>query len=93
MLRKAQIFQKLPPRSTTPEYYDAVSKPICLDQISQKVQQGLYASRREFIEDFSLLYRNVCAFRGRNSDLAREAADIVRKVQLALRKFREHLRL
>ena len=35
VLRKSQIFQKLPPRSSTPEYYASVKNPICLDQASE----------------------------------------------------------
>ncbi len=45
------------------------------------------------MDDFNLLHRNVCAFRGRNSELAKRAAHISRIVQMALRKNKDKLLL
>ncbi len=60
-------------------------------QISQKIQADSYKSKNDFLNDFVLLYKNMASMYGRNSELAKDAAEIARMVRVDIREHREHL--
>lgn len=69
-------FLKPVPRSTFPDYYMLIQKPICMEQIKKKINKEEYQSLREYREDIRLLCNNARKYNEDGSMLYQDADKI-----------------
>ena len=51
-------FIELPPKADYPNYYQLITKPICMNQIQKKINSKQYQTLKEFRNDIGLLCSN-----------------------------------
>lgn len=51
-------------------YYQAIAKPICLEEMSQKAKRQEYGDIEAFLEDIALMKNNAIQFNGPISQIA-----------------------
>ncbi|XP_011302316.1 ATP-dependent helicase brm isoform X2 [Fopius arisanus] len=54
----SQPFMKLPSRRELPDYYDVIKKPLTINKLMQKVEEGKYSEMDELEKDFLQLCKN-----------------------------------
>lgn len=69
-------FLKPVPRSTFPDYYMLIQKPICMEQIRKKINKEEYQSLRDYREDIRLLCNNARKYNEDGSILYQDADKI-----------------
>ncbi|KAJ3019406.1 hypothetical protein HKX48_002105 [Thoreauomyces humboldtii] len=69
----AGLFLQLPDREEYPDYYLEIKKPIALDMIQQRVENGLYVYMKEFETDFALMIANALEYNSEESDVYDDA--------------------
>ncbi|KAG1757209.1 Bromodomain-containing protein [Suillus lakei] len=60
-------FMRLPSKRHYPDYYVFIQQPICLDDIKQKIDDGLYNSLDDIRQDFDLCFSNAKKYNQKNS--------------------------
>ncbi|KAG0707435.1 RSC complex protein [Suillus ampliporus] len=60
-------FMRLPSKRHYPDYYVFIQQPICLDDIKQKIDDGLYNSIDDIRQDFDLCFSNAKKYNQKNS--------------------------
>lgn len=58
---------RLPSKRHYPDYYVFIQQPICLDDIKQKIDDGLYNSLDDIRQDFDLCFSNAKKYNQKNS--------------------------
>jgi hypothetical protein len=69
-----------------PDYYDIVKKPICLEQIRDKVRNFKYLSCNTFTDDIKLISENCNLYNGPVHPLTKIAEDLYEKATAMLEK-------
>ncbi|XP_025159333.1 ATP-dependent helicase brm [Harpegnathos saltator] len=54
----SEPFMKLPSRRELPDYYDIIKKPLTINKLLQKIEEGKYADFDELEKDFMQLCKN-----------------------------------
>ncbi|KAG1904739.1 Bromodomain-containing protein [Suillus fuscotomentosus] len=62
-------FMRLPSKRHYPDYYVYIQQPICLDDIKQKIDDGLYNSLDDIRQDFDLCFSNAKKYNQKNSPI------------------------
>ncbi|KAG2044404.1 Bromodomain-containing protein [Suillus americanus] len=62
-------FMRLPSKRHYPDYYVFIQQPICLDDIKQKIDDGLYNSLDDIRQDFDLCFSNAKKYNQKNSQI------------------------
>ncbi|KAG2368854.1 Bromodomain-containing protein [Suillus spraguei] len=62
-------FMRLPSKRHYPDYYVFIQQPICLDDIKQKIDGGLYNSLDDIRQDFDLCFSNAKKYNQKNSPI------------------------
>jgi hypothetical protein len=66
-------FLELPDQTIIPEYYEKIKKPVCLNQIKQRIDQSLYTSLLEAKTDMNQIFVNAKRFNAPGSPLFMDA--------------------
>eukprot|EP00124_Ichthyophonus_hoferi_P000866 Ihof_evm7s37 gene=Ihof_evmTU7s37 len=74
----AKPFQKLPGKHRYADYYQQIKSPICLQDITNKVNDGSYNEISEFESDVKLLVNNALAYNKKKSPIARAVIELQR---------------
>ncbi|CAM6053409.1 unnamed protein product [Sphagnum tenellum] len=90
-MRVAHRFQRLMAKDNGPKYCKVVKNPVFLETISQRARTGWYATRREFLKDFSQMHKNCIRFHGKASDLSQDAKIILAKSSPVLHRHKGQL--
>lgn len=59
-----------------PYYYTKINKPLCLDDIRQKIGRFQYRTLQAFTDDFKLIWDNSILFNGPKHDITKKAKGI-----------------
>ncbi|KAE9983665.1 hypothetical protein BLS_009658 [Venturia inaequalis] len=79
-------FLELPPRADYPDYYQFIKKPICFNDIADKINEKKYQNLKEFRQDIKLLCDNCRQYNEDGSILWKDANSIE---EYALKLMRE----
>ena len=52
-----------------PDYHDIILKPMCIQDIKEKLREHKYSTREEFCEDFELMASNSDTYNGPISEI------------------------
>jgi len=63
----SEIFLEKPCPQTYPDYYQLVDKPIGMNDILRKCRAKLYASVKDFQDDWNMLFENALTYNGKGS--------------------------
>ncbi|OAA73759.1 Bromodomain protein [Cordyceps fumosorosea ARSEF 2679] len=74
-------FEKLPDRSTLPDYYQTITTPIALDNIKTKAKRKKYNSVDNFLDDMNLMFENAKAYNEDQSELHKAAIELQNETQ------------
>lgn len=66
-------FIELPPRNDYPDYYQLITKPICMEQIQKKINKKQYQNLKQFRNDIGLLCSNCRQYNEDGSVLFQDA--------------------
>ncbi|CAB0044689.1 unnamed protein product, partial [Trichogramma brassicae] len=80
----SEIFMDLPPRRDFPDYYEIIKKPLCINKILQKIDDGKYPDLDELEKDFTQLCKN--------AQIYNEEKSMVYENSLVLEKIFENAR-
>ncbi|XP_036370689.1 protein polybromo-1 [Octopus sinensis] len=69
----SEVFQRLPPRSKYPKYYEIIKDPIDLKLIAQRIQEDYYTSVTSLEKDLLLMIKNAKTFNEPRSQVYRDA--------------------
>ena len=69
-------FNELPDRNDYPDYYQLIQKPVCLNEIADKINRKAYQDAKEFYQDFKLLCNNCRQYNEDSSMLYKDANTI-----------------
>ena len=75
-------------KSYCSDYYDIVSQPISLREITDKAQKGLYEKKEELLEDFKTMHENSLKYNGEDSEYTRQAKALKEFVEKCLQKLK-----
>ena len=71
--KMAEIFLEKPCPTTYPDYYQLIDKPIGMNDILRKCRAKLYATIKEFSDDWHTLFNNAATYNGEGSWVAIDA--------------------
>jgi histone acetyltransferase len=54
----AQLFLKPVDQSECPDYYKTIKRPMCLELVRQKLQDGTYQTAEQWKADINLIWKN-----------------------------------
>jgi hypothetical protein len=69
---RAKHFMKLPSRSSLPEYYELIKRPIHLETIRKRIVNEKYKAMEEFEEDVTMLIENSRAYYSRETEQCKD---------------------
>ncbi|KAK9727973.1 hypothetical protein K7432_001425 [Basidiobolus ranarum] len=72
----SKLFHHLPSREDYPDYFDAISKPIALDMIKDKIDQKEYTSLEDFKADIELMFENAKQYNTKGSQVYKDAVTL-----------------
>lgn len=75
-------FEKLPDRTTLPDYYQAITNPISLDSIKKKAKRKKYSTVDGFLEDMNIMFENAKTYNEDHSELYQAAVELQKETQL-----------
>ena len=61
---------------TATSYAFKIARPIALDMIKRKINQGAYATLESFEDDFELMFENAKQYNAEGSDVYLDAEDL-----------------
>ncbi|KRY78261.1 Protein polybromo-1 [Trichinella pseudospiralis] len=76
------MFQKLPPKSDYPDYYDVIKKPIDLQKIQSRIMLGQYERLDALVADLALVFDNACKYNDPESQIYKDALMLQRVMLL-----------
>ncbi|PLB51742.1 RSC complex subunit [Aspergillus steynii IBT 23096] len=82
---KVGHFERLPDKSTYPDYYVEIKEPIAIDIIKRKSKRKKYSSVDHFMRDMDLMFNNAKAYNQPESQIYKDAVDL----QVEARKLAE----
>jgi hypothetical protein len=83
--RVAEIFLDKPDPATFPDYYEIIEKPIAINDILRKCRAKMYATIRDFRDDWSLMFANARKFNGENSWVVDDAKALEKELERVLK--------
>ncbi|KAG0249999.1 hypothetical protein BG011_008729 [Mortierella polycephala] len=72
----AELFLELPSKEEYPDYYDEISKPIAINIIEEKIDQGVYHTLELFEKDMNLMFENAKLYNAEGSDVYLDAEEL-----------------
>ncbi|GFT73469.1 cat eye syndrome critical region protein 2 [Trichonephila clavipes] len=60
-----------------PDYYNKITEPICLSDITSKLVRGCYPSVKDVNDDFEKMVSNCCKFNGKSHELVQDAKNLL----------------
>ncbi|OUC49821.1 putative Bromodomain protein, partial [Trichinella nativa] len=76
------MFQKLPPKSDYPDYYEVIKKPIDLQKIQSRIMLGQYERLDALVADLALVFDNACKYNDPESQIYKDALMLQRVMLL-----------
>ncbi|KAI0240465.1 Transcription initiation factor TFIID subunit 1 [Lamellibrachia satsuma] len=73
------------------DYYDVIKKPMDLTTLLKNVNSQMYKTREAFYEDVELIYKNSCAYNGKESQFTQTAERFMEVCVQALSEQEENL--
>jgi transcription initiation factor TFIID subunit 1 len=67
-----------------PDYYLHIKNPMDLKTMREKIYDGMYSSRRQFLEDIQLIYSNSAEYNGIDDDITKDAKNLL---EFCVKKF------
>ncbi|POR35458.1 Chromatin structure-remodeling complex subunit RSC1 [Tolypocladium paradoxum] len=74
-------FEKLPDKSTVPDYYQTISNPIALDNIKKKAKRKKYQNVDQVLADIELMFENAKLYNEDDSDVYQAAVELQRQAR------------
>ncbi|CAD0099100.1 unnamed protein product [Aureobasidium mustum] len=81
-------FIELPPQKHYPDYYQLISKPICMEQIQKKINKKQYQNLRQFRQDIQQLCDN-CRKYNEDGSILYQDANLIEKLAEETAKYPE----
>ncbi|KAG9321032.1 hypothetical protein KVV02_004993 [Mortierella alpina] len=72
----SELFLELPSHEEYPDYYEEIARPIALDGIKKKINNGAYKNLESFEEDFDLMFDNARQYNAEGSDVYLDAEEL-----------------
>lgn len=79
---KINHFERLPDKSTMPEYYQEVKNPIAMDLIKKKCKRKKYQTIDQVLLDLELMFENAKSYNIDESVVYRDAVDLQKEARL-----------
>ena len=70
-------FLRRPSKRQYPDYYQLVQRPIALDDIKKQLDTGAYHTFESIRQDFELCFNNAKQYNVKNSDIWKDAKDLL----------------
>ena len=77
----------------TPNYYERILQPICLQEIREKISQFQYHTLASFFDDLDTMCRNAETYNGYDSVLSKLARTLVNKIKRLLDNEKEKIKI
>ena len=71
--QRSYLFLTLPSKRVYPDYYVAIKQPISMNEIRQKLEDHVYQSTQEFLDDFDLMFSNAMHYNVEGSEVYEDA--------------------
>jgi len=71
------LFLTKPSKRHYPDYYKIIPQPIALDDIQKKLQSGAYSTLEAVRQDFELCFTNAKSYNLKESEVYRDAKDLL----------------
>jgi chromatin structure-remodeling complex subunit RSC1/2 len=78
---KIRHFDRLPDKTTNPDYYQEIKTPIALDLIKRKAKRKKYDDLDDFMVDIKLMFNNAMAYNEDASEIYQDAAELLVEAQ------------
>src|SRR3569833_304358 len=75
-------FEKLPDKTTNPEYYQAIRNPVALDLIKKKAKRKKYQNVDQVLADVELMFENAKAYNEEGSAIFDDAVELQKQARL-----------
>ncbi|KAF8940876.1 hypothetical protein BGZ47_007579 [Haplosporangium gracile] len=72
----AELFLELPSAKDYPDYYDEITKPIAINDIEEKIDQGDYPTLETFEKDINQMFDNAKQYNAEGSDVYLDAEEL-----------------
>lgn len=69
-------FERLPDKTSTPEYFSAIKNPIALDLIKRKAKRKKYQNVDQALKDLDLMFENAKQYNEEDSQLYKDAIEL-----------------
>jgi hypothetical protein len=76
----------LPDKSLYPDYYAIIKQPIAMDRIKKRINQGYYASPKDFKADFIQMFDNARLYNVEGSEVYEDAVVLQRVLENEYRR-------
>lgn len=76
-------------RNAIPDYYKAITSPMDLSTIEEKLDNGVYSTSKDFIDDFKLMFSNCRQYNDSKSVYAKCAAKVEKYMRNLVREVPE----
>jgi superfamily II DNA or RNA helicase len=84
--RLADVFLEKPSPEQFPDYYELIDKPMAINDILRKCRGKLYASMREYRDDWRLMLANATKFNGLDSWVVKDGEALEKELERVLKK-------
>ena len=75
-------FEKLPDKSTVPDYYQTITNPIALDNIKKKAKRKKYRNVDQAMLDIELMLENAKLYNEDDSEVYRAAVELQQQARI-----------
>ncbi|KAK0456862.1 SNF2-family ATP dependent chromatin remodeling factor snf21 [Armillaria borealis] len=73
---RRDLFLQLPAKKTYPDYYQLISRPICMSQIQKRSQSSYYKTVQQFRDDWKLMFNNARTYNQEGSWVYNDAEEM-----------------
>ncbi|KAG7450799.1 uncharacterized protein BT62DRAFT_1045760 [Guyanagaster necrorhizus] len=73
---RRDLFLQLPAKKTYPDYYQLISRPICMSQIQKRSQGSYYKTVQQFRDDWKLMFNNARTYNQEGSWVYNDAEEM-----------------
>jgi hypothetical protein len=84
--RLSEIFLEKPSPEQYPDYYEAIEKPIAINDILRKCRSKLYVDMQEFRDDWKIMFANAKKFNGEGSWVVEDGKTLEKELDRVLKK-------
>ncbi|KAF7563758.1 hypothetical protein G7046_g372 [Stylonectria norvegica] len=75
-------FEKLPDKASLPDYYQAITRPIALDNIKKKAKRKKYQTVDQVMQDIELMFENAKRYNEDDSDVYAAAVELLKQARI-----------